>query len=108
MIEPANQRLSISRQCKLLDVKRSSYYYSPKPIKPEDLELMRIIDELYLRDPSSGSRSLSRQLRRQGKKVNRKKVQRLMRLMGIEAVYPKPQPPGLIRSTRCIPICSGI
>jgi len=91
MIEPANQQLSISRQCKLLDVKRSSYYYRPKPIKPEDLELMRIIDELYLRDPSSGSRSLSRQLRRQGKKVNRKKVQRLMRLMGIEAVYPKPR-----------------
>jgi putative transposase len=74
-----------------LGVKRSSYYYSPKPIKPEDLELMRIIDELYLQNPSSGSRSLSRQLRRQGKKVNRKKVQRLMRLMGIEAVYPKPR-----------------
>ena len=52
---------------------------------------MRIIDELYLQNPSSGSRSLSRQLRRQGKKVNRKKVQRLMRLMGIEAVYPKPR-----------------
>jgi len=91
MIEPANQQLSISRQCKIMDVKRSSYYYSPKPIKPEDLELMRIIDELYLQDPSLGSRSLSRQLRRQGKKANRKKVQRLMRLMGIEAVYPKPR-----------------
>jgi putative transposase len=91
MIEPANQQLSISRQCKILDVKRSSYYYSPKPIKPEDLELMRIIDELYLQNPSSGSRSLSRQMRRQGKQVNRKKVQRLMRLMGIEAVYPKPR-----------------
>ena len=91
MIEPSHQQLSISQQCKILDVNRSSYYYRPKPIKPEDLELMRIIDELYLQNPSSGSRSLSRQLRRQGKKVNRKKVQRLMRLMGIEAVYPKPR-----------------
>ena len=91
MIDHANQQLSISRQCKILDVRRSSYYYRPKPIKPEELELMRIIDELYLQNPSSGSRSLSRQLRRQGKKVNRKKVQRLMRLMGLEAVYPKPR-----------------
>jgi putative transposase len=91
MIEPSNQQLSISLQCKMLDVKRSSYYYRPKPIKPEELELMRMIDELYLQNPSSGSRSLSRQLRRQGKKVNRKRVQRLMRLMGIEAVYPKPR-----------------
>ena len=91
MIEPSNQQLSISRQCKMLGVNRSSYYYRPKPIKLEDLELMRIIDELYLQNPCSGSRSLSRQLRRQGKKVNRKKVQRLMRLMGIEAVYPKPR-----------------
>ena len=91
MIEPPNQQLSISQQCKILGVGRSYYYYRSKPIKPEDLELMRIIDELYLQNPSSGSRSLSRQLRRQGKKVNRKKIQRLMRLMGIEAVYPKPR-----------------
>lgn len=91
MIAPSNRQLSISRQCKILDLNRSSYYYRPKPIKPEDLELMRTIDELYLQNPSSGSRSISRQLRRQGKKVNRKRVQRLMRLMGIEAVYPKPR-----------------
>ncbi len=91
MIEPSNQQLSISKQCKILNISRSSYYYCTKPIKPEDLELMRIIDELYLQNPSSGSRSLSRQLRRLGKKVNRKRVQRLMRLMGIEAVYPKPR-----------------
>ena len=91
MIEPSNQQLSISQQCKILGLCRSYYYYRSKPIKLEDLELMRIIDELYLQNPSSGSRSLSRQLRRQGKKVNRKKVQRLMRLMGIEAVYPRPR-----------------
>jgi len=91
MIESSHQLLSVSRQCKMLNISRSSYYYRPKPIKQEDLELMRIIDELYLENPSSGSRTISRQLRRQGKKVNRKRVQRLMRRMGIEAVYPKPK-----------------
>ena len=91
MVEPSNKQLSISRQCQILDLNRSTYYYRPKPIKPEDLELMRTIDELYLQNPSSGSRSIRRQLRRQGQKVNRKRVQRLMRLMGIEAVYPKPR-----------------
>jgi len=91
MIAPLNQQLSISRQCSLLDVSRSSFYYRPKPINSEDLELMRKIDELYTQDPSLGSRSISRQLRRQGTKVNRKRIQRLMRLMGIEAVYPKPR-----------------
>lgn len=91
MIESSHQQLSISRQCKMLAVNRSSFYYRPMPIKPEDLSLMRIIDELYLLNPSSGSRSIKRQLKRQGKKVNRKRVQRLMRLMGIEAVYPKPR-----------------
>jgi putative transposase len=91
MIEPSNQQLSISRQCEIMGVSRSSYYYQPKPISQEDLELMRKIDELYLQNPSSGSRTISRQLERQGIIVNRKKVQRLMRLMGIEAVYPKPR-----------------
>ena len=91
MIEPSDQRLSITRQCKILDVNRSSYYYRQKPIKLEDLELMRTIDELYLQNPSYGSRSIRRQLKRQGNKVNRKRIQRLMRLMGIEAVYPKPR-----------------
>jgi len=91
MIEPLNQQLSISRQCKMMNVSRSSYYYRPMPINLEELELMRKIDELYLQDPSSGSRSIRRQHRRQGISVNRKRIQRLMRLMGIEAVYPKPR-----------------
>ncbi len=90
MVEPMDQLLSIRRQCELLAINRSSYYYKPKPIKPEDLELMRKIDELYTEQPSRGSRSIARQLRRQGIKANRKRIQRLMRIMGIEAVYPKP------------------
>lgn len=91
MIEASHQRLSISRQCKLLSVNRSSYYYRPKPMKSEDLDLMRKIDELYLENPSSGSRTIRRQLDREGIRVSRKRIQRLMRLMGIEAVYPKPR-----------------
>ena len=90
MIEPLYKPLSISQQCKVLGISRSSHYYKPKPVKPEDLKLMRKIDELYTEQPSRGSRSIARQLRRQRIKVNRKRVQRLMRLMGIEAVYPKP------------------
>jgi putative transposase len=90
MIEPKSRKLSISRQCEILNVNRSSYYYHPKPVKQGDLDLMRKIDELYLENPSSGSRTIRRQLNRQGINVSRKKIQRLMRLMGIEAVYPKP------------------
>ena len=91
MIDPSEQQLSISRQCEMVDISRSSYYYQAKPINLEELELMRKIDELYLDNPSSGSRTISRQLGRQGILANRKRVQRLMRLMGIEAVYPKPR-----------------
>jgi len=91
MIEPEKHEPSISRQCQLLGLSRSSFYYEPQPIKAEDLNLMRKIDELYLQHPCWGSRSMVRQLDRQGISANRKRVQRLMRLMGIEAVYPKPR-----------------
>jgi len=91
MIEPEKQELSISRQCQLLDLSRSSFYYVPQPVGAEDLYLMRKIDELYLQHPCWGSRSMVRQLKRQGIDANRKRIQRLMRLMGIEAVYPKPR-----------------
>ena len=91
MIDSAAQELSVSRQCKLLNINRSSFYYRPKPIRPLDLELMRLIDEQYLKTPSWGSRSMRNHLRRLGYKINRKRVQRLMRLMGLQAIYPKPR-----------------
>ena len=90
MIEPELREPSISRQCQLLSLSRSSFYYAPVPISAEDLELMRLIDEQYLETPTFGSRSMVRHFWRQGRKVNRKRIQRLMRIMGIEAVYPKP------------------
>ena len=75
----------------MLDVNRSTVYYRKQPAKAADFELMRLIDELYLKQPTSGSRTIRNDLRRMGHRVNRKRVQRLMRLMGIEAIYPKPK-----------------
>jgi putative transposase len=89
MIDAADQNLSISGQCRLLNINRSTYYYKKKPIKPEDLKLMELIDKQYLKTPTWGSRSMRTHLRRLGYKVNRKRIQRLMRLMGLEAIYPK-------------------
>ena len=91
MIDADDQKLSVSRQCLVLNLNRSTYYFKKKPVKPEDLKLMRIIDEQYLKTPSWGSRSMRNHLRRRGYKINRKRVQRLMRLMGLEAIYPKPK-----------------
>ena len=91
MVDPKAPKLSIARQCRLLNLQRSSYYYRPMPIKAKDLELMRLIDEQYLKTPTWGSRSMRNHLRRLGYKINRKHVQRLMRLMGLEAIYPRPK-----------------
>jgi putative transposase len=90
MIEPDHPRLSTARQCRLLGLPRSSYYHRPKPKRVDDLALMRVIDEVYLAQPVFGSRQMMRWLRRQGYEINRKRVRRLMRLMGLEALYPKP------------------
>jgi putative transposase len=91
MVDPEKPSLSISKQCQLLNIRRSSFYYRSKPVKAEDLELMRLMDEQYLKTPIWGSRSMRNHLRRLGYKINRKRVQRLMRLMGLEAIYPKPR-----------------
>jgi len=82
--------LSIVRQCELLGLNRSGLYYRPAGESKLNLELMRLIDEQYTKTPFYGSRRMTAWLERQGHAVNRKRVQRLMRLMGIEAIYPKP------------------
>jgi putative transposase len=81
--------LSVRRQCALLGLTRSSYYYTPIGVSEEDLCLMRLIDEQYLRTPFYGSRKMTECLRRLEYEVNRKRIQRLMRAMGIEAIYPR-------------------
>lgn len=90
MIEPEHPALPITRQCELLGLARASYYHQPEPETAENLRLMRLIDETYLVFPVFGSRQMTRWLRRQGYAVNRKRVRRLMRQMGLEAIYQKP------------------
>ena len=83
--------VSVRHQCELLELCRSGYYYQPCPETPENLALMRRLDELHLAHPVYGSRKLQVLLARDGWAVNRKRVVRLLRLMGIEAIYCKPR-----------------
>jgi len=89
MIEVQNPDISIVRQCQLFKISRTSVYYKPKGENPENLELMRLMDAQYLKTPTHGSRSMVTFLKRLGYNKNRKRIQRLMRLMGLEAIYPK-------------------
>lgn len=83
--------MSLRRQCDLLEVCRGSYYYEACPETEENLGLMRRLDELHLEHPVYGSRKLTVLLRREGLGINRKRVVRLLRVMGIEAIYAKPK-----------------
>lgn len=91
MIDPANRNLSIVRQCRLLKVSRSGWYYKPKEESSFNLALMRVIDEQFLATPYYGSRQMMRQLRRLGYRVSRKRIRRLMRMMGLQAIYQAPK-----------------
>ena len=91
MIAPDRPGLSLSHQCRLLSIGRSSFYYTPKGESPENLALMRRIDELFLKYPFYGSRQMVRQLRRECISIGRHRVRRLMRLMGLEAIYQAPR-----------------
>jgi putative transposase len=81
----------VRRQCELLGLNRSSLYYPPASETADNLRLMRLIDGEYTAHPFLGSRRMTRWLVQQGEAVNRKRVQRLMQLMGLEAIYPKPK-----------------
>ena len=82
--------LAIVAQCRLLKIARSTLYHRPAPVDPDDLAVMRRMDELYLASPFYGSRRMVAVLRREGLVINRKRVRRLMRVMGLEAIYQKP------------------
>jgi putative transposase len=88
LIGECGDDLSVSRQCALLDLNRSTYYLRPAVESAENLRLMRLIDEQYLKTPFYGSRRMTACLSRAGESVNRKRVQRLMRLMGLEGLFP--------------------
>lgn len=91
MIEPKNKDLSIARQCKLVGISRSGFDAPSVGESEANLELMRLIDAQFLETPFCGSRQMARHLRRLGHAVNRKRVRRLMRLMGLEAIYQRPR-----------------
>jgi putative transposase len=91
LIESNNSQLSIRRQCELLGLNRSSFYYEPAKETIENLQLTRRIDEQYLKTPFFGSRKMAIVLAHEGEEVNRKRVKRLMGLMGLEAIHPGPR-----------------
>lgn len=87
-VEP-NHRLSIRQQCEVLNIHRSGLYYVPKGEKQENLEIMRLMDEHYLKHPTEGVLRMQDFLLALGFVVNHKRVRRLLRLMGLMAIYPK-------------------
>jgi putative transposase len=91
LVEPEGAALSVARQCALLGMARSSWYYAPRGESLENWELMRKIDEQYTQTPFYGIRRMTAWLQQQGYAVNHKRVSRLLRLMGLEALYPKPR-----------------
>ena len=91
MVGHRHPSLSIVRQCRLLGISRSGLYYQPKGISEEDLTLMKLIDRQYLTTPFYGSRKIAAWLKSQNYSVNRKRVRRLMRIMGLKAIYRRPR-----------------
>lgn len=108
MLDRADKRLSIRRQCALLGVARSGVYRPRKPANDNDLGLMRRIDELFTTWPFLGSRRMTQMLKAEGETINRKRVQRLMRKMGIAALGPKPNTTRPAPGHKIFPICCAI
>jgi len=91
LIEPDNKEISISKQCELLEISRTQYYYKAKSESQENLDIMREMDKQYLKTPYYGVERLTAHIRKKmGIRVNQKRIRRLMRLMGLEAIYRRP------------------
>jgi len=91
MIVQNHPDISLSRQCEIVSISRSSFYYTAKGESSKNLALMRQIDELFLKYPFYGSRQMARQLQREGIRIGRHRIRRLMRLMGLQAIYQAPR-----------------
>jgi putative transposase len=107
MVERVNPALAISQQCRLLAVSRSSVYRKPAEVGAEDLAIMARIDRQYLARPYYGSRRMTAWLATQGHRVNRKRVRRLMRLLGLAAIYQRPTRASRRQRTRYTRTCSA-
>src|SRR5437763_16994339 len=105
LVDSKQGRPSVRRQCQLLGLARSGVYRLAAPANDNDLSVIRRLDELFTAWPFLGSRRMAQMLKQEGFAINRKRVQRLMRKMGIAALGPKPGPPSLSRGTRFSRIC---
>lgn len=97
-------QLSLRKRCQLASLPRASLYYVEQPVTEAELKLMKTIDEVYLRRPHFGSRSMTDELRGLGHCINRKHVQRLMRVMGLESLAPKLKPQSQSPSAQEVPV----
>jgi putative transposase len=107
MIEPNLKGLSVSKQCSLLSISRSSFYYEPKGESEMNLDLMRLIDKQFLETPFYGVRQMTWHLRNDDHLVNEKRIRRLMRLMGLMPIYQKPNTRCLTPSRTCVACARG-
>ncbi len=108
VVDRQHPSLSIVRQCRLLDISRSGLYYQPKRISEEDLTLMKLIDRQDLATPFYGARKIAAWLKSQGRRVNRKRVRRLMRVMGLRPSTGAPGPTSRRRVIKCNRTCSVV
>jgi putative transposase len=103
MVAPGHPYISVRRQCELLGLSRATLYYEPCRESADNLRLMRLLDEQYTRTPYYGTRRMTAWLQTQGQQVNHKRVQRLLRLMGLEAIYPRPRLVQLVAGQQIYP-----
>jgi putative transposase len=103
MIDLAIPHISIRRQCDLLGLNRSTFYYVPATESEDNLRLMRLIDAQYTKTPFYGWPRMTAHVRRLGLQVNHKRVQRLMQMMGLQAIYPKPRTSAAAKEQRIFP-----
>jgi len=89
-IEPSHKQLTVERQCELIGISRAAYYYKQQPIRAEALELINVVDKIYTDYPFFGTRKMAAYLNDTGYYVGRKLIRRIYQVLGLEAVYPKP------------------
>jgi putative transposase len=109
MVDRRDASLSVVRQCSLLGISRSGLYYQPVGVSEEDLTFMKLIDRQYLSTPFYGARRMAAWLRKEGYEVNRKRIRRLMRVMGLRAIYRRPRTSKPVVGHRIYPyLLSGV
>ena len=91
LVDMRSSEISIAHQCRLLNLSRSRLYYTPKGIPSDELEMMRLLDEFYIQDPTRGTRRMRNELRKHGFDIGRRRTRRLMQAMRLKTVYCRPR-----------------